>query len=192
MIRLHLTQMLPLGPPPAPPPPQPSEVTGNFSPTPHTDPRICRARVLCPGRSPKPRGDPHTRRPEPRTRDPIPQDHNMRSGGAPPARPVPHLQRRSITGRTRSRVQRGHRRLQGRRAESAPSTRGRRGASCSRSGSRTSSISRRSPASHSHPGPGAGWGRGVPPPAPPRPWRSLWPEPHSKASGQGWHWSATP
>lgn len=41
-------------------------------------------------------------------------------------------------------------------------------------------------------GPGAGWGRGFPQPAPPRPWRSLCPESHSKASGHGWLRSATP
>jgi hypothetical protein len=55
----------------------------------------------------------------------------------------------------------GRRGLRGRRSESAPGTRGRRGASCSRFGSRTSSIASRSPAVDSHPGPGAGWGRGL-------------------------------
>lgn len=78
----------------------------------------------------------------------------------------------------------GRRRLRGRRAESAPGTRGRRGASCSRSGSQTSSISRRSQAPDSHPGPGAGWGRGLPRPAPPRPWQSLKPESHSQGGGR--------
>ena len=154
---------------------------GNFSPTPHAQPWICRARVLCRRQDPKPLQRPRALgypNLEPETQSLKTSQRAFR--GPTPSRLTPHLQRWSVTGRMRSRVQWGRRGLRGRRAESAPGTRGRRGASCSHFGSRTSSISRRSPAPDSHPGPGAGWGRGFPPPAPPLPWRSLSPESHSK------------
>ncbi|MEJ1285791.1 hypothetical protein NN561_016788 [Cricetulus griseus] len=79
----------------------------------------------------------------------------------PPHRPSPPCSAPATLVGHREEAITGSAGLRGRPAESAPGTRGRRGASCSRFDSRTSCIASRSLAADSHPGPGAGWGRGL-------------------------------
>lgn len=88
------SQKLPLGPPSRQR--RQGTLAQTCTPTPRAAVPVCSATAG----APSPRGALHTQRPEPRARHLIPQDPTKCVLGTPPSRPAPHLQRRSITGRS--------------------------------------------------------------------------------------------